>query len=208
MEIVGDLLEQEGTDRQSFWRLVFLTLVAFTWRWAAAIVLAIASTLLVIVRCSAHLKTYPGASSEALRWGLLCCVWGTCTWSVVVLNALRYGIKSKITSVGLGLTGLLFIMAWLGPYPSVPSITVVSVSAYSAACVCSRALRADFCTIASSVISYAGVFFLLMHLINTSSRSPFWIGTQFFGYWVLSFIVEATVLAYTRQVFAASEVTR
>jgi hypothetical protein len=202
-EIVGDLLEQEGAEEQSFYTLMLATLVAFTWRWVAGIVLAGGSTVLAVERCAAHIQTFPSVSVVPLQAGILCCLWGTCLWSVVVLNTLRYGVKSKITDVGLGLASFLFVLACFAR-ESLAADGVIAVGLmYLVICISRRSLRGALATVISSAASYAIVFWLLLHLVSVSSRSPILIGTQFFAYWFVSFIFQAVVLAYTRNTFFA-----
>ena len=202
-EIVGDLLEQESTGGQSFYTLMLATLLAFTWRWAVGIVLAAVSTFLAVERCAAYIQTFPSVSVVPSRLGILCCIWGTCLWSVVVLNALQYGVKNKVNGIGLGLAGFLFALAWLAPEPVAAYVIIAVVPTYSVICISRRSLRGAFAVVISSAISYAAAFWVLLHLLSVSSGSPLFIGIQFFGYWLLSFIVLAIVLAHTRQTFPA-----
>lgn len=200
VEIVGDLLEQSTANSQSFWWMIVTTIAAFTWRWVLAIVLAAASSIFGVLHYHSHLQAYPEMLGISLRLSNFYFISGTCIWTVVVLNALRYEIKSKLSGVGLGVAGLLLLMAWLVPFRAASFIIVAVGIVYLAVCLSNRSLRGPFVSVAAAAVAYAGAFCLLMNLIIISSNSPTLIGIQFFGYWFLSFVVEATVFAYTRRI--------
>lgn len=198
VEIVGDLLEQSTAKSQPFWWMIVTTTAAFTWRWVVAIVLAAASSVFAALHYSSHLQAHPDLRGISLRPSNFYFLSGTCIWTVVVLNGLRYEIKSKLSGVGLGLVGLLLLLAWLMPFRAAFFIFTAAGIAYLAVCLSTRSMRGPLVSITASAIAYAGAFCLLMNLMISSS-SPMLIGGQLCGYWFVSFVVEATVLAYTRR---------
>ena len=208
-EIVGDLLEQQNAGSASFWWMLFRVVFAMSWRWPVAIITAAMSILFALVKYVAFFQgnqSLRGGMSP-LSWGVECMLACACVWSVVVLNTFRFGFRNYINSAGIGMTVLLAVMACLELYPWVPwvmSIAPVAVLAYAGLCLSRRSLRAPFCCVVASAVSYAGAFYVFMHLMSRPPLSPRLLALEFFGYWSLSFILEAWVLSQTRRWFLPS----
>ena len=209
-EVVGDLLEQETGSKGSFLVSILSTLIFVTWRWGAAIAVAVISTLIALNLYGQHFSDAQHEMTQP-KWAMICVLVSSCIWSVVVLNAIGFGINSKLNRVGLGLSILLAIVACVKSHPFVPGCAIFVVAGCIATCMARSSLRREFGTLVASTAAHAavfsGIFFCLINSLSDPQTGIALIGMHFYSYWLLSLIFGAMTLVYTRRVFLSDSAT-
>ena len=187
-----------------------------TWRWMAGILAAFISIVFMLLKYALFLRSkhyqfvlHPGsAGNGVLTWGWLWLSAGLCAWSAVMLNGFRFGLRDRLTRVGLGLAMLLLASAWFVELPYASYISPILVALYAALCLGRRSQRAPFFALLTSSLTFMGMWsFLLISLqslvVATGGPASGVIGGTaeigFFGVWFLSFVAEAWVLTRTRR---------
>lgn len=203
-EIVGDLLEQGKTNPTRLWRAILGVLFVMNWRWLAAMATWVAFLIADMSPVGMYVRRHAGEHVDPAfflwtgRWSLA----GVCVMTAVLLNVFQFGFRNRITTLGLGWSVLLTAIAWLGRVPHIGSAALVLCFTYAAVCLGLTQFRGPFLCLCASNLTYAGIFYLLLHLLlNFSDPSPVLILRIVCLAWFLSFVSEAWVLVKTRRLF-------
>jgi hypothetical protein len=202
-EIIGDLLEQESPSSIGFWWTVFLVLLALIWRWVAGIVAAAAFPFFGMVAYATFVASkvpVPLDNHAWSAWAFRIMIAGACAWSVVALNAFRFGVQEDLTKVGASWAIVLTAVGCSIRLPFAQFVCPMVMLACIALCLLHRSFRRPFLCILSAAGSYAGMFALLVSLLSRPSTvSARVLIIELFGCWFASIVFEAWVLARTRR---------
>lgn len=200
-EITGDLLEQ---GRQvNFWWTIFTIVVGASWRWALAIASSGVVTLFLLTRYAAATQAHLEQRIQ-ISWGVLCIMASLCTFTVVVLNSFRFGVRNRVNAVGLPLAALLLSTAWVASNLQWTHVGISLTLGYLLVCLLARSTRREMLCVLAPASVYALCFWGFLQFMSGPDKVPqFVLAAEFFGFWFISFICEARSLVFAKRVLLA-----
>jgi hypothetical protein len=200
-EIVGDLLEQ-GSGTKTLWLMLPKLYLAFGWRWVAGVLLTAAGLFgLGLGLAQLAVATSGPLEPQWTAYGNAMTLAALCTWSVAILNAVRFGWRDVLSRVG-GMSAILLTCAaacvWM---PHVRNIAIGVVVICFAICLANNSLRKAWLSLLLVACAYASAFVLSMKLLPRTPGhvAPAVLMVELFSCWFLSLAFEAWTLAQVRR---------